>query len=516
VQTASAEDSLIGFALADKYRVLRQIGRGGMGIVYEAEHVVLGKRVAIKLMLEKYANDTEAVARFQREALAASRIGNPHIIDVSDIGTGPDGRSFVVMELLSGAPLSHIIAASGPMPTWRAIHIMRQVLRAVGAAHAKGIVHRDLKPDNIFLVNQDDHHDFVKLLDFGISKLIDPDMQVAATRLTTTGVVMGTPLYMAPEQAMGNDIDHRADIYACGVIMYEMLAGRPPFDGATYAVLVSKLLTQEPPPLASVRAGLPGKLCDAVHRALQKEPQARFAAADQFAAALPAERTPSMIELAGTLDSGPRIATELPTIEGHRGHRRWPWLAVAAAGIVGVATAGVIVMLQQDAPAAAGTTNPPPKIEPSVKPLEAARPPPQVTTGTLEIKSNPVGASVLIDNTPMGKTPIIVTLPKGPHHLHVELAGHTTIDADEEVRAGERSSVVVALPVQASGPRTTRPPVTKPPHPPVTPGPGSGSAATVVRPPIPDPPQPPVIKRDDPPVVKPPGGGGGGTKPNPY
>ncbi|MGN6107276.1 MAG: serine/threonine-protein kinase, partial [Kofleriaceae bacterium] len=155
MQAASAEDSLIGFVLADKYRVVRQIGRGGMGVVYEAEHVALGKRVAIKLMLEKYADDAEAIARFQREALAASRIGNPHIIDVSDIGTAPDGRSFVVMELLTGAPLSQVLESTGPMAPWRAIHVMRQVLRAVGAAHAKGIIHRDLKPDNIFLVNQD-------------------------------------------------------------------------------------------------------------------------------------------------------------------------------------------------------------------------------------------------------------------------------------------------------------------------------------------------------------------------
>ncbi len=314
---------MIGLALDNKYRIVRVIGRGGMGVVYEAEHTTLGKRVAIKLMLEKYTGDSEAVARFTREALAASRIGNPHIIDVMDIGTAPDGRSFVVMELLSGAPLAKVIEDHGPMPPQRAIAIMRQVLRAVGAAHAKGIVHRDLKPDNIFLLDHDSATDFVKLLDFGISKMIDPDLQVAATKLTTTGVVMGTPLYMAPEQAMGMEIDHLADVYACGVIMYELLAGKPPFDGATYAVLVAKLLTSEPPLLAEIRPGLSPKLVAAVHRALEKEPQKRFQSAEEFANALPAPNSASAVELATTqirrsgqtrADANPWSARRAPAI----------------------------------------------------------------------------------------------------------------------------------------------------------------------------------------------------------
>jgi len=252
VQAAESQP-LIGQALEERYTILREIGRGGMGVVYEAEHKELGKRIAIKVMLDKYANDEEAVIRFKREALAASRIGNPHIIDVTHIGIAPDGRPFVVMELLDGQPLSAILAGTGPMQPWRAIQIMRQVLRAVGAAHIKGIIHRDLKPDNIFIVNRDDEHDFVKLLDFGISKMVDTAEMAAATRLTTTGVVMGTPLYMAPEQAMGAPAERGVDIYACGVILFEMLAGRPPFDEPNYNMLVAKLLTAEPPLLSDVR-----------------------------------------------------------------------------------------------------------------------------------------------------------------------------------------------------------------------------------------------------------------------
>ena len=506
-----ADDSLIGFVLADKYRVVRQIGRGGMGIVYEGEHIGLGKRVAIKLMLEKYANDFEALTRFQREALAASRIGSAHIIDVSDIGTAPDGRAFVVMELLEGAPLSHVLETGGPMPAERAIHIMRQVLRAVGAAHGKAIVHRDLKPDNIFLVDKDGQRDFVKLLDFGISKMIDPDLEVAATKLTTTGVVIGTPLYMAPEQALGSEVDHRTDIYACGVILYEMLAGRPPFDGATYAVLVGKLLTQEPEHLAAVRSGLPAALVAAVHRALDKEPSRRFASAELFAASLPGERTPSMIELAGTLASGIALPASKPATPLPAKVR--PWLAVGAATLLGIAVATVVIVKQQDrapasTPPAAVTPAPSPPRAATVAPIASA-PAAAPDAGLLDVKSNPPGASVTIDGSRIGTAPISVTLRPGPHHLRIELAGHTSIEEDEEVRAGERSSVVVALPEVPRDKAVARPPVTRPHVEHSTTSPvGVGSAQ------LPSP--PPPIKHEDPPPIPTKAPQGPGTKPNPY
>jgi serine/threonine-protein kinase len=512
VPAALADDSLIGFVLADKYRVVRQIGRGGMGIVYEGEHIGLGKRVAIKLMLEKYADDFEALARFQREALAASRIGSAHIIDVSDIGTAPDGRAFVVMELLEGAPLSRVLEASGPMAPTRAIHIMRQVLRAVGAAHDKSIVHRDLKPDNIFLVDKDGQRDFVKLLDFGISKVIDPDLEVAATKLTTTGVVIGTPLYMAPEQALGSEVDHRADIYACGVILYEMLAGRPPFDGATYAVLVGKLLTQDPDHLASVRSGLPAALVAAVHRALDKEPTRRFASAELFSASLPGERTPSMIELAGTLASGIALPASKPVKPMPSKSR--PWLAVGAAMLVGIATATVMIMKQQgNAPASAPPAAATPA--PSAAKVEASSPSPSPaaapSTGLLDVKTNPPGASVTIDGGRIGTAPISVTLRPGPHHLRIELAGHTSIEEDEEVRAGERASVVVALPEAPRDTTVARPPVPKPhvDHPSNKP---LGLGAASAQPPTP----PPPPKHEDPPPIPTKVPQGPGTKPNPY
>lgn len=514
MSAVAASSSLVGSVLGEKYRVVREIGRGGMGVVFEAEHVDLGKRVAIKLMLEKYANDSEALARFQREALAASRIGNGHIIDVSDIGTAPDGRTYVVMELLEGSPLAHEIETGGPMSPRRAIHIMRQVLRAVGAAHAKSIVHRDLKPDNIFLVTKDDQRDFVKLLDFGISKVMDPDLQVAATKLTTTGVVIGTPLYMAPEQAMGSEVDHRADIYACGVILYEMLAGRPPFDGATYAVLVSKLLTQDPAPLASVRPGLPAALVAAVHRALDKEPEGRFGTAELFAASLPGERTPSMIELAGTLDSGMAIPVSNPVKAlPSRSKKRSAGIAIAAAALVGFGATAVVLATR----GSSSTPSDPAGAPRPAATVETISPPPAATTGVLDVKSSPAGASVTIDGKNAGTTPLSATLAPGPHHLRVELSGHSAIEEDEEVRAGERASVVVALPADMTVPHTpvAKPPVAKPPvaKPPVLKTP-------VAKPPVlmpaPDPVVTSPVKREEPTPIPPKPPQGPGTKPNPY
>ncbi len=459
MQTAAVDESLVGVVLEDKYRIVRVIGQGGMGVVFEAEHINFGKRVAVKVMLEKYALDTEALTRFRREALAASRIGNQHIIDIHDMGQTPDGRLFVAMELLDGAPLSKILEASGPMPPWRAIHIIRQVLRAVGAAHAKGIIHRDLKPDNIFLVNEDDHHDFVKLLDFGISKVIDLDEQVAATKLTSTGVVIGTPLYMAPEQAMGNPIDGGADVYACGVILYELLAGKPPFEGATYAVLVAKLLTSPPTPLEHLRPGLPPDLVRAVHRALEKDPKRRFTTAEKFAAALPGRSsgpypgvsTPepvslSQIQLGGTLDTDPNAGA---TVRTTRMRSRVVMASLSALVLAGVTAFVIVSMRGRETPAAS--------VVPVAKEIE--EPAPAVTTGTLEIKSTPAGAAVQIDGAPSGTTPIIVTLDPGRHRIQLELDGYVAIESQEEVRVAERTSVV--MPMQ----RLAEPPPELPPAP---------------------------------------------------
>ncbi len=530
---AAVRDTLVGVVLADKYRVIREIGRGGMGVVYECEHTTLGKRVAVKLMLEKYSDDSEAMARFQREALAASKIGNPHIIDVNDIGTAPDGRSFVVMELLSkGMPLAHLIE-QGPIPPPRATVIMRQVLRAVGAAHGKGIVHRDLKPDNIFLLQNEDGEDFVKLLDFGISKVVGADEAVAATKLTTTGVVIGTPLYMAPEQAMGEPVERYADIYACGVILYEMLAGKPPFEGATYAVLISKLLTTEPPLLSDVRAGLSPRLVATVHRALEKDPRARFSSAEDFAAALPAGKSPSQMELAGTMQSGKHASSSAPalqtpaSIDRPRATRRksakWPWIAgvgfvVAAAGAVGVYLTKE-PKARPELPTQA-TASP---VEPAARP-SAPTPGSAVVPalGRLVIDVKPEGALVTVDDVGRGPSPAEVTLAAGDHKVVLSAQGHELVTFVREVRAGEETKVAMQLPLlpqprpgtttaaKKPGGTTTTPTKVSDPNP----FEASGSAQPPTPQTNPTPPNPTVLPTDNKTPKKKPGSGGG--KPNPF
>jgi eukaryotic-like serine/threonine-protein kinase len=457
VQPAESSSSLIGAALEERYSIVREVGRGGMGVVYEAEHIELGKRVAIKVMLDKYANDQEAIARFKREALAASRIGNPHIIDVSHIGTAPDGRPFVVMELLDGKPLTDILKVTGPMQPWRAIHIMRQVLRAVGAAHAKGIIHRDLKPDNIFIVNRDDEHDFVKLLDFGISKILDTNEQMASTRLTTTGMVMGTPLYMAPEQAMGAPAERGVDIYACGVIMFEMLSGRPPFDESNYNMLVAKLLTASPPYLSDLRSGLPTSLVVAVHHALEKEPENRYPTAEAFAQALPSDRAMSEpnLEIARTLPPGSsghaafatsnpsQLTAPPPPVKGARARGVPRWLIGGLLAIAGAGAITAAIVLSKSPPRSTTTTEVTPAPQPTVTPPTPV--PPPVDSGKLQIETIPSAATIKLDGRDMGSTPIEVTLKAGRHTLHVELAGYTTIDADQVVHVNERTSAVITL-----------------------------------------------------------------------
>ncbi|MFT3697649.1 MAG: serine/threonine-protein kinase [Kofleriaceae bacterium] len=529
---AAESSTLIGLSLEGRYQILREIGRGGMGVVYEADHLDLGKRVAVKVMLEKYANDTEAIARFTREAIAASRIGNPHIIDVTHIGAAPDGRPFVVMELLDGEPLSNILLATGPMAPWRAIHIMRQVLRAVGAAHAKGIIHRDLKPDNIFIVNRDDEHDFVKLLDFGISKMIDTAEQIAATRLTVTGMVMGTPLYMAPEQAAGQAAERGVDIYACGVILFEMLSGRPPFNETNYNLLVAKLLTAQPPQLGDLRPSLPPKLCAVVMQALEKDPDARWPSAESFAGALPFEREisePNM-EIATTL---PPASSSMPVAVGGLATTQPPRrasartiglvLAVLGAGAIGAA---IYINVAKDKRTVETTPPVDTHAQPETPPKPIAPPPEPVkspvTTGKLQVETTPSAATISVDGTERGTTPIEIEVDAGRHYLHIQLAGYQPLDTEPLIHAGERTSALITL-VKVDTKSKVKPTISTTSSK-LTPKPGGGSA-TVAPPPqqTTEPENPyPNDTHDVPPQQttttpkKPPHVGSGESMPNPY
>jgi eukaryotic-like serine/threonine-protein kinase len=282
---APVTDPFIGTLVGERYRIVNRIGVGGMGAVYRAEHTMMRRDLAIKVLLPELSGKEEFARRFEREAESASRLDHPNIITVTDFGRTAEGSLFLAMEFLAGASLSSAIA-EGPMPVARALGIERQILRALDHAHAAGVVHRDLKPENIMLVERDGQRDVVKILDFGIAKVTEP--QSGGEALTQAGVIFGTPEYLSPEQALGEAVDARADIYAAGVILYEMLAGRRPFESEDKVKIISMHLAHAPPRIRDVSPAVDVSmpLEQAVLQAMEKSRDNRFATAAAFMQAL--------------------------------------------------------------------------------------------------------------------------------------------------------------------------------------------------------------------------------------
>ncbi len=278
-------DAVLGTVLEGAYRITRLIGEGGMGAVYEATQLRLNKRVAVKLMARELAANHEALARFHREAEITSHLGHPHLVTVIDFGTAESGEPYLVMEHLDGEDLDHRLRRVGRLSIETAVHVVRQVASALNAAHDQGIVHRDLKPGNIFISQIPGEPDFVKVLDFGISK-----MKAARTQLTSASAVIGTPNYMSPEQASGmvEEIDHRADQWALGCIAWEMLLGRGPFVADDPGALFYQIIHQDPHPLTPRVPGLPANVEPVLRRALNKQPAGRFPSMREFARAFEA------------------------------------------------------------------------------------------------------------------------------------------------------------------------------------------------------------------------------------
>jgi serine/threonine-protein kinase len=276
---------IVGTTLSGRYLVTRKVGQGGMGAVYEATHTLINKRVAVKVLLEKYAQREAIVARLKQEAQLASSLNNEHIIDITDFGTTEDGRTFVVMEFLEGESLAECLARETRLPEQRLLHLVAQAASALAAAHAKGIVHRDIKPENLFLLRRKDK-DFVKVVDFGISKsLRASDEGEEQPRLTQTGMVLGTPLYMSPEQARGDDaLDARVDVYALGVIMYEASTGRVPFIGNNYLSVISQVLNETPKPLREIRPEISEEFEAIVAKAMEKNREERYVSSEALLA----------------------------------------------------------------------------------------------------------------------------------------------------------------------------------------------------------------------------------------
>jgi len=389
----TAEGDLVGSTVGERYFVKRMIGEGGMGKVYEAEHVEIGKRVALKVLHPVYTRTPEVVERFRREARAASRIGHANVVDVTDSGTTPDGSFYFVMEYLEGEELGFVLHREGPLPVSRVLSIGAQMCRALQAAHDAGVVHRDLKPENVLLINRDGQSDFVKILDFGIAKSADTeDLDADERRLTHPGMAIGTPEYMAPEQAAGRQADARSDIYAAGAILYEVLTGHSPYAGKNFMEILHKKANETPPPITQFRDDVPAAMAAVIERAMARDPLARPGSMLEFERELLAIAETSNPPAKASLRTAPMEASgpydgEAINAFGERVIERVQRLgprkaAAVAVGLVAVVVALAIGLATREPPAppvaAPPPTSPPspPKATVEATPEPRRAPPP--------------------------------------------------------------------------------------------------------------------------------------------
>jgi serine/threonine protein kinase len=406
IRPINPDDPLVGVVLAGRYVVKRRIGEGGMGLVYEALHRDIDKRVAIKILRDDLSRRPEVVARFRQEAKSASRIGHENIVDISDFGETTRGASYFVMEFLDGEDLANVLGRDVTVDAGRVCAIVLQCCRALSATHAKGIVHRDIKPENIFLTKRDGVDDFVKIVDFGIAKMSDIETEGAPGRkLTKTGMIFGTPEYMSPEQAAGKELDHRVDVYALGIILYECLAGRVPFEGDTFMGVLTQHLFAELPPIVDLnpKATVSRELETVIRKALAKDPDDRYQDTEELAEAITCAldgrlsratvKTPPSAfgpPSLGYLDSVPRRKTS-----------RWVWAVTVSAVVAALAWISLGPLSGQGSEAGASETHA--GSSPVAGTVEAAEPlladvEPALTFVSVHVATDPAGARILLDN----------------------------------------------------------------------------------------------------------------------
>lgn len=479
------------------YRAVKLLGEGAMGKVYLAKHSKLGRQVALKVMHPSHARNTELVERFRQEALAVNEINHEHIVEIFDLldeetDSSGNPRVYCVMELLSGATLSEVILRE-QLSVRRIANLCRQIASALGAAHKVGVVHRDIKPDNVFITERSGIQDFVKVLDFGVAKLV-VQLTDAPKVGTMQGAIIGTPAYMAPEQASGAGADFRADIYAMGVVLHELLTGKVPFEGAVFGQLVVQIMTQPPPPLPQATSAgepIPEGLKNLVARCLAKRPEDRPASMEEVeqelsvilssaaagtatpseavvrredGAARGARATPYHGPSSGTVNPESQAAAQEELPAGLRRPRAGLMVA-AAAGVALLGVAGYLAFSGRPAPAQLQPVAPevaevpPPPQPPEPLPLPTAPlPPPEPTTVSVAAGSTPPGARVLgADGTLLGTTPATFTLPRSekPLLLRFELPDHQPLE--RQIQPDNDLQLEVALlrqPVEA--PRPTK------------------------------------------------------------
>ena len=519
-------DPLLGQTVGN-YQITHKLGEGGMGSVYLAEHPKIGKKVALKILHAEFGNNADVVGRFFNEARAVNDIQHPNIVDIVDYGiipNGPRGDTLVyfIMEYLGGRTLTQTLRNESPFPPERALSIALQIADALAASHRCGIVHRDLKPDNIMLTQRGREIDFVKLLDFGIAKLTGDSATSSRTR---TGIVMGTPWYMSPEQCEGRgQVDHRADIYALGVVMYEMITGRVPFLGEGYGEVLVQHLTQTPQAPSTFR-GVAPHIEAVIMKALQKRPDMRFPDMDEFMRAIsdpigyidamggigafssriimPSNLAGNAVALpvtyAGSASLTPQpgsmaavtIPQQAPTTLGGSARQVHPpatgtkkkiGIAVGASVLIGAAIAAVMVTQGNHAPPIAPTVAVAPPtpvlptpLPPSVVSANPIIPPPPAPPAlpamvTIDITTSPAGAQVKFDGVNQGPSPAHFQVGKEARKVPLELslAGFETVTDQVDLSSGLASDyplhkkAVAVTPSPHVTPSIKKPPITTP------------------------------------------------------
>ena len=460
---------IVGQVLAETYRVTTLLGEGGMGSVYAAEHVRLPRRFAIKVLHAEALKQREIFGRFRREAEIASSLGHPNIVDVMDFNHMPTGEPYIVMELLEGEELAARITRVGKFPLGAAATILDQTASALAAAHGRGIVHRDLKPANVFLVRKDDRDDWVKIVDFGISKVIE-----SGSLATRTGMIFGTPNYMSPEQATGRvaEVDARTDVFALGAIAYELLAGRMAFESNHPVAVLYAVCHAEPPPLAELRPDLPPAVVEVVRAAMVKDRDARLPSATAFRAALREAAGLSGTTSALTPVSTPpvaRAASSPPTttfrastgeatrFESTQVRKRGGRLASVAAAIVVAAAAAWLVLGRSPSEIASKPAAPAPTAATLAPP--AAPPPPRPSAPPaamveLRIVTDPPDAELWLDGL-RARSPPRAAASSQPRSLSATAPGHKP--AERELRFDADAEIRVVLERLPRGGRAPRP-----------------------------------------------------------